>query len=563
MNKDWWKSAVIYQVTLSSFFDGNNDGIGDFLGLKLKLGYIKDLGANVIWISPHYLSPMDDNGYDVSDFYQVNQDYGTIEDFKDLINEAHKLGIKIITDLVLNHTSDEHEWFKRACNPNDEYYEKYHDYYIWKEPKYIDGKRTRPTRWLSWFGGPTWDYIEACDEYYLHIFSEKMPDLNWRNKDLREEMKQMVKYWVNLGVDGFRVDAANHLEKDWDFPDGYPGYEYFSSLPKHHDYIKEFGREIFGPMNLLTLGESGRATKEEALNYVGFDSNEFNLLIHFGHVWADTNDEEPVYQGKWAKGKLRLPEIKKSFQNWYDMLIGQGWNLIYWHNHDHPRIVSHYGNDSLEYREISAKMLAIALYFMPGTSITYQGEEIGMTNLLYNDINDFRDVEVFTEYKNFLERGSTEEGALQALRDRSRDNARSPMQWTEGIYSGFSKTKPFMKVNFNYKDINVEKELKRNNSILDTYKFILKERKEDANNISYGALKFIDIDNKDNFVYQNVGADKEYLVMANFTDKQIEVKLPCIAISEHQYFFSNSIKKDLTETFKLEPYEAYVYIRNL
>ena len=291
MNKDWWKSAIIYQITVSSFFDGNQDGIGDFLGIEKKLDYLKSLGVDVIWVSPHYASPMDDNGYDVSDFYACNKDYGTIEEFKSLINKAHSLNIKVITDLVLNHTSDEHNWFKIANNPSHPEYKKYHDYYIWQKPKYDEqGNRMRPTRWLSWFGGPTWDYSEANDEYYLHIFSKKMPDLNWRNQELREEMKEIVKFWINIGVDGFRVDAANHLEKNWDFPDAYPGYENFSSLPKHHDYIEEFGKELFGPYNLLTLGESGGASKEQALKYVGFDSNEFNLLIHFGHVWQETND---------------------------------------------------------------------------------------------------------------------------------------------------------------------------------------------------------------------------------------------------------------------------------
>ncbi|MBI9009737.1 MAG: alpha-glucosidase [Tenericutes bacterium] len=561
MNKNWWKSAIIYQVTLSSFLDGNNDGIGDFIGLEKKIEYIKDLGANVIWVSPHYSSPMDDNGYDVSDFYQVNKRYGTLEDFKSFVKASHKIGIKVITDLVLNHTSDEHLWFQKASNPLDIDYQKYHDYYIWQKPKYKDGLRVRPTRWLSWFGGPTWDYVEACDEYYLHIFSKKMPDLNWRNKEVREEMKKVVNFWVDLGVDGFRVDAANHLEKNWDFPDGYPGYENFSSLPKHHDYIKEFGEEIFEPRELLTIGESGGASKEEALKYVGFDSKEFNLLIHFGHVWADTGPDNKIFNGKWAKSNLRVQDIKKSFQHWYDMLVGKGWNLIYWHNHDHPRIVSHYGNDSLEFREISAKMLAISLYFMPGTSITYQGEEIGMTNLLYEDINDFRDVEVFTEYKNFLERGATVEMALQALRDRSRDNARSPMQWNASAYAGFSKIEPFMKVNFNYLDINVLKESQNVSSVLNTYKFILNLRKEDAKNISYGALEFLDIENEENFVYRTIGPDKEYLILSNFTDKTIEVKLPVVALSGYEYFYSNSSFKKLSTTNVLKPYEAYVYIK--
>jgi len=382
MKKEWWKRTQIYQVTLKSFFDGNNDGIGDFVGLTQKLDYIKSLGIGTIWVSPHYESPMDDNGYDVSDFYKVNPDYGTLEEFKTFVESAHLRGMKVITDLVLNHTSDEHAWFKIACDPTHPEFEKYHDYYIWQKPKYDkDGTRIRPTRWLSWFGGPTWDYIESVDEYYLHIFSKKMPDLNWRNQDMRNEMKRLIEFWVGLGVDGFRVDASNHLEKNWNFPDDYPGYQHFSSLPKHHDYLEELGKEYFVPMNLLAIGESGGATKEQALKYVGYGSNEFNLLIHFGHVWADTDDSNGVFLGKWGKGKLRLKDIKGSFNHWSKMLEGKGWNLIYWHNHDHPRIVSHYGDDG-EYRVISAKMLAIALYFMPGTSITYQGEELVLTCLV-------------------------------------------------------------------------------------------------------------------------------------------------------------------------------------
>ena len=562
-NKDWWKKAIIYQVTLSSFFDSNNDGIGDFKGLEAKLSYLKDLGVDVIWVSPHYASPMDDNGYDVSDFYMVNPDYGTLEDFKDFIDKAHNMNIKVITDLVLNHTSDEHDWFKIASNRNHPDYKKYHDYYIWQKPKYdINGSRLRPTRWLSWFGGPTWDYIPECDEYYLHIFSKKMPDLNWRNKDLRQEMKNIIKFWVDLGVDGFRVDAANHLEKNWEFPDGFPGYENFSSLPRHHEYIQELSEELFIPNNLLTIGESGGATKKQALKYVGYDSNEFNLLIHFGHVWADTCDDK-VYTGKWSKGKLRVSDIKKSFEHWYDILDDQGWNLIYWHNHDHPRIVSHYGNDSKKYREMSAKMLAISLYFLPGTSITYQGEEIGMTNLLYDDIKDFRDVEVFTEYDNFLNRGSSTEAALQAIRDRSRDNARSPMQWTSGLNSGFSKTKPFMKVNFNYKDINVENEIKRNASILDTYKYLLNLRKTDFKNICFGKAEFIDIDSDSSFIYRNIGEDIEYLVLANFSESMIELNLAELPLEEYNFFYSNSKDKKVNKAFKLEPYQAFVYKRNI
>ncbi|XMB72371.1 alpha-glucosidase [Mycoplasmatota bacterium WC30] len=562
MNKQWWKSTAIYQVTLSSFFDSNNDGIGDLDGLRSKLGYLKDLGIGTVWISPHYDSPMDDNGYDVRNFYKVNPDYGNLEDFKKLINEAHKMNMRIITDLVLNHTSDEMEWFKIACDPNHKDYDKYHNFYIWQKPKYDDsGNRMRPTRWLSWFGGPTWDYIPEVDEYYLHIFSKKMPDLNWRNEELRNEMKNVVKFWADLGVDGFRVDAANHLEKNWDFPDAFPGFENFSSIPRHHDYIEELGKELFIPNNLLTIGESGGATKEQALKYVGYDSNEFNLLIHFGHVWADTDDSNGITTGKWGKGSLRVSDIKGSFNHWFTMLKDKGWNLIYWHNHDHPRIVSHYGNDK-EYREISAKMLAIVLYFMPGTTVTYQGEEIGMTNVLYEDIKEFRDVEVFTEYNNFLKNGASVEMAMQALRDRSRDNARSPMQWTSGKYSGFSTTTPWMNVNYNYKSINVENEIAHKDSILDTYKFVLKHRKADEDNIIYGDIEFIDIDSQKNFMYINRGLDKDYLVLANFTDETIEVNLEQYDIGNFHYFFSNTISKPLNNHFVLAAYEAYVFTKN-
>lgn len=564
MDKNWWKSAIIYQITLNSFFDGNNDGIGDFIGVKQKLNYLNDLGVDVLWISPHYASPMDDNGYDVSDFYQTNPKYGTLDEFKDLIVSAHKKGIRVITDMVLNHTSDEHTWFKIASDPSHPDYQMYHDYYIWQDPLIDEsGQRQRPTRWLSWFGGPAWDYSETCHQYYLHIFSKKMPDLNWHNKVVRNAMKQVIQFWIDLGVDGFRVDAANHLEKNWNFTDSYPGYENFSSIPKHHEYIKTLGNELFVPNNLLTIGESGGATKEQALMYVGFDSNEFNLLIHFGHVWADTIAPTKYFNGKWSKGLLRVTEIKKSFQYWYDILAGEGWNLIYWHNHDHPRIVSHYGNDSVEYREISAKMLAITLYYMPGTSITYQGEEIGMTNLLYDNINDFRDVEVFTEYHNFIERGASNAEALEVIRERARDNARSPMQWNETEFAGFSKVKPWMKVNRNYLSINVADNQNDSNSVLNTYKFILKNRKHDAKNICYGELEFLDINNNDNFVYTNKGVDREYLVIGNFTQKHITVDLESINLNDYEYHFSNSQKKPLNKFFDLCPYEAYVFIRNL
>jgi len=559
LERKWWMTTNIYQVYLRSFYDSNNDGIGDLKGVTEKLPYLKNLGIDTIWVSPHYDSPMDDNGYDVRDYYKVSSDYGDIKDFKAMINTAKALNMKVIIDLVLNHTSDEHQWFKIGKDPNHPLFEKYHDYYIWHKPKYNQaGERKRPTKWISWFGGPVWDYNEATDEYYLHIFSKKMPDLNWRNEDMRNDIKKIIKYWIDLGVDGFRVDAANHLEKNWDFPDGSPGYEYFSSLPMHHEYIKELNKELFAPNNLLTLGESGGASKEEVLKYVGFNSKEFNLLIHFGHCWADTGEDDGLAMGKWSQTDLRVNDIKKSFQHQYEMIGDKGFNLIYWHNHDQPRVVSHYGNtDKFHYE--SAKMLAITLYFMPGTAIVYQGEEIGMTNVLYENINDFRDVEVFTEYQNMLDRGASKERALLAIVNRSRDNARTPMQWDNTINGGFSKSEPWIKTNYNYQEINVQQQDLVADSILNTYRFILKKRLEDAENIIFGKINFINVEDNESFCYLNSGKDKEYLVVGNFRDYDISLEIKDIDLKDFEYFYGDQIK--LKKQMHLKPYQTIVYTR--
>jgi oligo-1,6-glucosidase len=554
MKNYWWQDAIIYQIYLRSFQDSNHDGIGDIGGVIERLDYLKDLGVNTLWISPHYDSPMDDFGYDVRNFYKVSDDYGDIEDFKLLIDKAHQMDMKIITDLVLNHTSDEHAWFEAAKDPNHPEHQKYHDYYIWHKPKYnANNERLLPTQWISWFGGPVWEYNEPTDEYYLHIFSKKMPDLNWRNKQLREDIKTMIKWWVDLGIDGFRVDASNHLEKDWDFPNGNPGYEYFSSLPKHHEYLEELAIEIFIPNNLLIIGESGSAKIDEALRYAGFDSSEFNMLIQFGHCWADIDPENKITPGKWAKGTIDLKHIKESFSHWIDIFKGKGWNTIYWHNHDQPRIVSHYGDDE-KYHVRSAKMLAFSLYLLPGTPIIYYGEEIGMTNVDYKKLDNFRDVEVFTEYANFIKNGATPEIAMQALRDRSRDNARSPMQWSDSIYSGFSTERPWMNVNNNYKVIHVKKQLEDEESILNTYKRLIKLRKDEL--LAYGDCKFSLLDHQEIFTYHTTGKLYDYLVIANFKgdiiDNEVEIpiqaKLFICNINEHQ-----QIKG------KLIPYEARVY----
>ncbi len=554
MKKYWWQDTIIYQVYLRSFQDTNADGIGDLQGVIKRLDYLTWLGVDTLWISPHYDSPMDDNGYDVRDFYKVSPDYGTLDDFKTLVSEAHKRNMKVITDLVLNHTSDEHPWFKAAQDPTHPEHEHYHDFYIWQKPTYTKrGERTLPTRWVSWFGGPVWEYNAALDQYYLHIFSKKMPDLNWRNKTMREALKTMIKWWIDLGVDGFRVDASNHLEKNWDFPDAKPGYEHFSSLPKHHEYLEELGAELFKPNNLLIIGEAGGATKKEALQYAGFDSNEFNLLIQFEHCWADTDSDNTVTSGKWATGPLNLPKIKKSFAHWIDVFKNNGWNTIYWANHDMPRIVSHYGDDQ-RYHARSAKMLAYALYVLPGTPIVYYGEEIGMTNVDYEHLTDFRDVEVYTEYENFIRRGATHERAMQALRDRSRDNARSPMQWSDEAYAGFSPVSPWMKVNKNAASINVNLQRHQDDSILMTYKDLLALRKAEA--LAHGEATFIDLDHPKAYCVKTVGKSHTYIVVANFSDATLDYPIEP-KLKGYKLFMINVSTIQSTNT--LVPYEARIY----
>lgn len=555
MKRAWWQEAVIYQVYLRSFKDSNGDGIGDFGGLIEKLDYLKNLGVDAVWVSPHYESPMDDNGYDISDFYQVSKDYGSIDDVKTLIREAHQRDIKILFDLVLNHTSDEHPWFIAAKDKSHPDHEKYHDYYIWHKPKYDEhGHKKMPTNWRSWFGGPVWEYNESTDEYYLHIFSKKMPDLNWRSEAMKDDLKEMTRWWINQGVDGFRVDASNHLEKDWDFPDGHPGYEYFSSLPKHHEYLEEMSKEVFQPNNVMTIGEAGGASKEEALRYCGFDSDEFDMLIHFGHTWADTDDQNFITPGKWAKGELRLREIKKSFARWYKMLGDKGWNIIYWHNHDQPRILSHYGDDE-KYRKESAKMLAYTLYYMPGTPIVYQGEEIGMTNVDYQELTDFRDVEVYTEYDNFISLGASHEVAMQALRDRARDNARSPFQWSSEKYAGFSDVEPWMKVVGNYQEINLANQLEDEDSVYKTYQRILQHRKED--DVAFGEINFIDLDSEDFYIYKNKTTLATYFVVANFTGNTKEITLD-ENVNEYRVLHKNYPDTEVKKAMILRPYEAFV-----
>ncbi|HRY78329.1 MAG TPA: alpha-glucosidase [Candidatus Izemoplasmatales bacterium] len=562
MKEAWWQQRTIYQIYLRSFFDTDGDGIGDLQGVIRQLPYLKSLGVGVLWVSPHYDSPMDDNGYDVRDFYRVSPDYGTMDDFRELVTSAHAMDMKIITDLILNHTSDEHPWFLAAKDPGHPEHEKYHDYYIWQPPK-IDarGQKTPPTRWIGWFGSPAWEYNPATDEYYLHIFSKKMPDLNWRCRPMVEDMKRMIRWWVELGIDGFRVDASNHLEKNWDFPDEFPGYRNFSSLPKHHEYLRELGTEIFVPNDLLAIGESGGASEAEALQYAGFGSCEFNMLIQFGHCWADVDNHHPRLMGKWAQGPLDLRLIKNSFQSWFRMLEGKGWNVVYWHNHDQPRVLSHYGTEEGPLRDLSAKMLALSLYFMPGTAIVYQGEEIGMSNVRFNSLSEFRDVEVFTEYQNFRAKQYSHEEALAILRARCRDNARTPMQWSAEAQAGFTAGTPWIGVNPNHIEVNVSAQEENPDSLLNLYRSVLGLRKNDPD-IRNGRLTFLDMEDQADFSYLNEGSREDHWVLCNFRP---EIKtLNLRSLPPEGFLPINGNYPDWRSrpiTVQLRPYETIVFRR--
>lgn len=559
----WWQEAVIYQIYPRSFKDSNGDGIGDIEGIIDSLDYLKNLGVTCIWVCPFYKSPMDDAGYDVSDFFELAEEYGEIEDIDRLISELHKRDMKLVIDLVLNHTSDEHPWFIESRKSKDN---EYRDYYIWQTPK-EDG--SRPTNWESFFGGSVWDYDENTDEYYMHIFSKKMPDLNWRNKNMREAMYNMMKWWLEKGIDGFRVDAVAHLDRNWDFPDGglpegrefSPCYHEYANRPKVHEYVQEMNKEVFSKFDIMTVGEAGGASDEDALKYCAYDRDEFNMLIAFDHCWVDTDDQSaPYVPGKWTWKDLYLPNLKKALEKWQVNLHGKAWNTIFWSNHDQPRVISHYGNDSKEYRELSAKMLATVLYFMGGTPFIYQGEEIGMTNVKFDDINDYRDVEIFTLYnETVVKKGISEEDIMNRIHHRSRDNARTPMQWNDEENAGFTTGTPWIKVNENYKDINVKKSLDDNNSIFYYYQKILKYRKENQG-IIYGTFKQYLPDDKNVFMYERKFEGDTWLIVANFFDNNININIPeGININHSEYVMSNYECRKLTRSLNLKPYEAIVF----
>lgn len=559
MEKKWWKEAVVYQIYPRSFYDSNGDGIGDLRGIILKLDYLKMLGINVVWLSPVYKSPNDDNGYDISDYQDIMDEFGTMADWEELLEEMHKRGIRMVMDLVVNHTSDEHTWFIESRSSKDN---SKRDYYIWREGK--DGKE--PNNWGSHFSPSAWEYDSETGEYYLHVFSRKQPDLNWANSKVREEVYDMMTWWLDEGIDGFRMDVINAISKPQDLPDSPKkatspeGYVFDSGMymnhPGVHTYLKEMNERVLRKYDIMTVGETGGVTPEIAALYVGEDRNELNMVFQFELMDLDSGPE-----GKWDIAHWKLTEIKKIMSKWQTELYGRGWNSLYLNNHDQPRAVSRFGDDK-EYRTESAKMLATMIHTLQGTPYIYQGEEIGMTNVKFDSLEDYRDIETFNFYNEYvIKGGGNASKAWEGIHAKSRDNARTPMQWDDAVNAGFTAGTPWIKVNPNYIDINVKKELDNENSIFNYYRKLISIRK-DYPVIVYGKYKLILEENEQIYSYLRILGDERLLVILNFFKEEAVFNLPCgidykdkeLLISNYQVDRSEGLKN-----MKLRPYEARVY----
>ena len=542
VKKKWWHNSVVYQIYPKSFCDSNNDGIGDLNGIISKLDYLKNLGIDVIWLSPVYKSPNDDNGYDISDYYDIMDEFGTMEDMDRLLKEANNRNIKILMDLVVNHTSSEHKWFKEAIKNKDS---KYRDYYIFRKP--LDGDV--PNGLESCFGGSAWEMDETSNEYYLHLFSKKQPDLNWENPNMRKEIYNMMNFWINKGIAGFRMDVIDLIGKDID-------KEITGNGPKLHTLIKEMNRETFGDKNLLTVGETWGVTPDIAKLYSNPNGDELSMVFQFEHIGLD----EIKGKSKWDLANLDFVELKKVFSKWQAELEGCGWNSLFWNNHDLPRIVSRWGNDKGEYRKLSAKMLATILHMQKGTPYIYQGEEIGMTNVKFDSIEDYKDIETLNMYKERIDKGYDRNHIMNSIYVKSRDNARTPMQWSREQNGGFTKGIPWIRVNENYKDINVDEALRDKDSVFYHYKALINLRKEN-DVIIYGTYNCIDINHKAIYSYVRELNGIKFLVVANFYDKIEKFILPqnihydkCQLILSN-YKDSNNIPNEIV----LRPYEALIY----
>ena len=552
MEKKWWKESVVYQIYPKSFKDSNGDGIGDIKGIIEKLDYLKELGVNVLWISPMLESPQDDNGYDISDYRRIYEDYGTMEDYEEMLSEAHKRDIKVLMDLVVNHTSDEHNWFIESRKSKDN---PYRDYYIWKDP--VNGKE--PNNWGGVFGGSAWEYDEKTQMYYLHLFSKKQPDLNWENEKVRREVYDMMTFWCEKGIDGFRMDVISMISKNQAFPDGevknglYGDFNpYCVHGPRIHEFLQEMNKEVLSRYDIMTVGETSGVTIEEAQKYAGEDRNELNMVFQFEHVEDACGDH-----GKWTTAKFNFRDFKKTMIKWQEELQGKAWNSLFLGNHDQPRSVSRFGNDNPAYRETSAKMLATCLHMMQGTPYVYQGEELGMTNAYFDKLEDYRDIESINFFTELTEAGiMTPEYMMKCLMLRSRDNARTPMQWDDSAQGGFTSGEPWIRINPNYKEINAVQQLGDPDSVFHYYQKLIRLRKE-KDIIVYGDFEALYRDDDKIFAYTRKLDQKKLLTVCNFSDQNAEMDIP-EEFAGAQCLITNLGRTVFDRNFVLRPYEAFV-----
>ena len=519
MNKAWWKEAVVYQIYPRSFMDSNGDGIGDLNGITEKLEYLKELGIDVIWLSPVYQSPNDDNGYDISDYQAIMEEFGTMEDYDRMLARAHELGIKIMMDLVVNHTSDENAWFVESRKSVDN---PYRDFYIWRKGK--DGKE--PNNWGSCFSGSAWKYDPQTDMYFLHLFSKKQPDLNWDNPKVRDRVFDMMNWWCEKGIDGFRMDVISLISKPEGLPDGIPGETGYADSgcangPHVHEYLKEMNQKVLSHYDLITVGEAAGVTLEEAKKYANADGSELNMVFQFEHMGS--GPEADNRYGKWDSHKMPLPVWKKILSRWQTGLEGKAWNSLFLSNHDQPRSVSWFGNDSEQYREISAKMLGTCLHMMQGTPYVYQGEELGMCNAYFDQLDDYRDIESLNAYKELTETcGVSHEEMMGYLKRISRDNARTPMQWDDSANAGFTTGTPWIKVNSNYPKVNAKQEISDPDSVFSYYKKLIRLRHENEI-IVYGDYKLLAPEDEALFIYTRMLGTQRLMVLCNFTEKEVPI----------------------------------------
>ena len=549
MKKTWWKEGVVYQIYPRSFKDSTGNGIGDIYGIIEKLDYIKSLGVNMIWICPIYSSPNDDNGYDISDYRKISEEFGGNKAFDILLKEMHKRDLKLIMDLVANHSSDEHKWFQESKKGENN---PYHDYYIWKRGDFD----LPPNNWLSVFSGSAWQWDSNLNKYYLHLFTKKQPDLNWENPKVRDEIYDVLKFWFSKGVDGFRMDVISFISKKLDFPPAEEGAtlsdmmeNIYANGPRIHEFLKEMNKKVFSKYDVVTVGEGPGVNLKTGLNYVDESEQELNMVFHFDHLQIDFGPE-----GKFDPQPIDFIKFKKVFSDWDLYLKNKGWNSIFLGNHDFSRIVSRFGNDK-KYRNQSAKLLATLLMTLRGTPYVYQGDEIGMTNIKYPSIDYYDDIETRNAWKEAEEQGKDMDIFLKAVHRQSRDNARTPLQWDNSSFAGFSNTKPWLDVNENYNKINVELQQDNSDSILNYYREIIRIRKN-YSTLIYGDFLDLEPSNEKLYIYKRWDKQKTFIIVLNFSDDKAQWDIH--NFDSMRLVISNYKKPVYTKS--VDPWEARVYI---